>query len=149
MVLVFRGDFFVLTYPLRLVENDGRNTAGVVTVMVFLSSGIPFTPFHNLGQLNVLLEATVLGDGWVEGMEFVGVIGEPGTLSLLQLRPELSNCSGWNGLGWFGGGLRWHNRGDVLRVRREVGGLVECIRGDETAVTKQQGPLTIVPLRVS
>ena len=37
----------------------------------------------------------------------------------------------------------------VLRVQREVGGLGECIRGDKTTVVKQEGPLTIVPPRVS
>jgi hypothetical protein len=70
-VLVFRGGFFILfIYPLQLVGDDGRNTAGVVVVIrefvvvkLFPSLGVPFTLFHKLlDQFNVLLEAAVLSD---------------------------------------------------------------------------------------
>ena len=110
--------------------NYGSNAAGIVVItrkflaMLFSGLGLSFPFFHKfLDQFNVVLETAVLGDERVEEMEPVGIAGE-GTLSLLQLRLELSDRGRWNGgCGWFGGGLGRHNRRKGLGVWRKGCGL--------------------------
>ena len=73
-ILVFSGFFFNLfIHPIQLLWNDGRNTVGVVVVIVqesiampFPSSGVSFTFLHKLlDQLNVLFEAAANRGGGI------------------------------------------------------------------------------------
>ena len=90
---MFRSGFIILLiHPLQLMWNDSSDAAGVVIVTqkllvvgLFSRLSLSFTLFHKyFDQVNVVLEAVVLGDEQIENVELVGVVGED-VLGLLQL----------------------------------------------------------------